>query len=334
MRKFDNRLRDHIKESVSMLDAIRLVGLESPNRQRKIRSLTNPSDHTPSCHIYSRSFGDKDEHFHDFSTGETGDVIKLVQLAKGCSYGEALQILSGRTSALFTRRPAPVKKIELPDLTDLFEEQPEGSAGSYETAKGWVSGKWSFLTLDDLLQYGIALKNDEKYGDVLWIPHRDQQGIVRGIKVRDFRSGAKYSVTGSTFSSGLYAVTPQNVDNSVSIIVEGESDLWCLQKWSKGQVDCFALPSGASTWRKEWCKTLEQYKVIILAFDDDEAGRNATQKALLDTGIDRTGILTPPGGRFAEAIEEADQWLEPIMKWAFNSVCSSKELESSSIIHR
>ena len=244
--KFDNRLRDHIKESVSMVQVLEMLGMEPPNRQNKIRSITNAGDNTPSLHIW-------DDHWFDFSTGVGGDQIKFVQVVTGCSFGEALKMLGGKAGITTQRRSKHRSdaRQKLDDLTKRFDDEPVGSAAAQARAAGFVASKWPFLNLDDLVGFGVKVCEH-----ALWIPHRDRQDIIRGIKVRDTHSGVKHAVKGSRFTSFLYRVRPVG-RSEVALLVEGESDLWCTQKWVTSRaldraVKVYALPGGAGTWRDEW----------------------------------------------------------------------------------
>ena len=307
--KFDNRLRDHIKESVSMEQVLELLGMEPPNRQHKIRSLTNSADNTPSLHVYH-------DHWYDYSTGQGGDQIRFVELVTGCTFGEALSMLGGK-AGISTRTKYGSSKPKLADLTKRFDDEPIGSLKAHARAAGWVAGKWPFLELDDLTGFGVKVAEH-----ALWIPHRDLKGVVRGIKVRDTHSGAKHAVTGSRFVSSLYRVE-EVLTSGVALLVEGESDLWCVQKWINSRdlgtdVRVYALPGGAGTWRDEWLPVFDFHHVTILCLDDDKVGREATLRLTETIGAHRAGSLVPPGGRVAEAIDDADQWLEPVLRWGLS----------------
>lgn len=307
--KFDNRLRDHIKESVSMEQVLELLGMEPPNRQHKIRSVANPGDNTPSLHIYH-------DHWFDYSTGQGGDQIKFVEMVTGCTFGEALSMLGGKAT-VSTRSKYGISRPKLDDLTKRFDDEPVGSEAAQARAAGWVAGKWPFLTLDDLAGFGVKVCEH-----ALWIPHRDRQDVIRGIKVRDTHSGVKHAVKGSRFTSFLYRVRPVG-RAEVALLVEGESDLWCTQKWVTSRaldraVKVYALPGGAGTWRDEWTSIFDAHPVTILCLDDDKAGREATLRLTETIGAHRAGSLVPPGGRVAEAIDDADQWLEPVVKWGIS----------------
>ena len=303
---FDNSLRDHVKETVTMHRVLEILSLEPPDRSGKIKSIINHGERTPSLHIYSY-------HWHDFSSGQRGDQIEFVQQYTGCSYREALDKLSGGTTSFASKRRREWKPPPPPDLTATFDTEPEASPLGVQRAAGYVTAKWPFLTLGDLIDFGV-----KPCETALWSPHRDIKGVVRGIKIRDVVSNSKYAVTGSKFTGQLYRVRPCP-GAPVAIICEGESDLWCLTKWCQQSqfrtlVQPVSLPAGAGTWRTEWHGELESFKTIIVMLDGDIPGQAASKHIMQVLGEARTGSLIPPHGRLAESISEADHWLAPIIR--------------------
>ena len=105
---FDNSLRDHVKETVTMHRVLEILSLEPPDRSGKIKSIINHGERTPSLHIYSY-------HWHDFSSGQRGDQIEFVQQYTGCSYREALDKLSGGTTSFASKRRREWKPPPPPD---------------------------------------------------------------------------------------------------------------------------------------------------------------------------------------------------------------------------
>ena len=301
MKRPSDDLRDQVKSTVTMSEALDILGFEQPNRSGKIRSIQNSGERTPSLHVYERDW-------YDYSTGEGGDVIDFAMKARGLSYHEALERLSGRRldpMVVKKRQPSP-KKME--NLTETFVSEPWASPEGARAAEKFVASKWPYLTLDDVLGFDVKATETE-----LWVPHTDSDGVIRGIKRRTFENGSKYAVTGSSFTSQLYRVRFL-LDTPLAVLVEGESDLWCVEKWIRHndlhqQVFVYGLPSGAATWRPEWGNQLARHKHTFICLDDDLAGHQAA-KRIIDE-LPSASRVNPPGGRVAEAIETADEWLAP-----------------------
>lgn len=301
MKRRSDDLRDQVKSTVTMSEALDILGFEQPNRSGKIRSIQNPGERTPSLHCYERDW-------YDYSTGEGGDVIDFAMKARGLSYHEALERLSGRRldpMVVKKRQPAPKKAA---NLTETFVSEPWASPEGYRAAETFVSSKWPYLTLSDVLGFDVKATETE-----LWVPHTDSDGIIRGIKRRTFENGSKYAVTGSTFTSQLYRVRFL-LDTPLAVLVEGESDLWCVEKYIRINdlhrlVFVYALPAGAATWRSEWKDQLAQHRHTFICLDDDLAGHQAA-KRIIDE-LPSASRINPLGGRVAESIEIADKWLAP-----------------------
>ena len=285
-------VRDEVKRTVTMAEVVRMCGLSDP-KHRKIRSIFNPAEKTPSLHLY-------DYDWYDFSTGKGGDQITFVQEARGVSYRQALEIL-GRGMPLAVRpreRFANDMPYEPPDFTARFENLIES-----EEVDQWeelVQGKWPYLRLVDLFAFGCKVTAT---GD-LWIPHwvPDSSGehYVRGIKVRHLPDGAKSSVTGSAFTVGLYRPTPRRRTTPHALITEGESDAWVMAKMlDKRDVTVYGLPSGASTLKDRYLDELMEYSTVSTVFDDDQPGVDAVNWFLENRPS--VNVIEVPGGRVAEA---------------------------------
>jgi len=291
--------RDQVKATLTMLEVLSILGFEPPNREGKISSLQNRDERTPSLHIYEKDW-------FDYSTGKGGDVIDFAMQAKGLTYHEALERLSDkRFDPMRVKKNRPgIKPME--NLSVRFREEPEATGQGYQKAEQFVERKWPFLQIEDLLDFGVKATDTE-----LWTPHEDASGIIRGVKIRSTSNGSKRAVTGSTFTSQLYKVRELE-STPLAVLVEGESDLWCVEKWLRinGLASAafgYALPSGAATWRPNWKDSFNRHQHTLVCLDDDLAGKLATDRILEE--LKTATAVAPPGGRVAEAIETADQWL-------------------------
>ena len=124
-----------------------------------------------------------------------------------------------------------------------------------------------------------------KDGDVLRFHYFDDAGILRGCKIKTKEKVFKYEgeVPGTLFGQHLFPATGKRV-----VITEGELDAASCQEAMPGW-PMVSLPSGAAAARKAIQRALpwlQGYEEIVLFFDNDDAGRKATEEA--------AGIL-PPG---------------------------------------
>lgn len=292
------RLRDDIKRTMTMDEVLRILGLPEPNRQRKIRSIFNSAERTPSLHVYQYDW-------YDYSTGNGGDQIAFVMAVTGKGYVQALEMLGrGQPLAVRPRKETEVP-FELPNYTARYQSKKTAQNG--EAWAQWertVLEKWPYLGMSGLAELSVGKLVDGDGKAEFWIPHWHQpdEGTARivGIKVRGL-DGAKYAVEGSCFIAGLYRPIYPFRDATHALVVEGESDAWVMCKMLKGRdVTVYGLPSGAGALKPRFAKELENYETVGLAFDDDDPGHKAESWFL--ERLPRTAwVVDVPGGRVAEA---------------------------------
>ena len=115
-------------------------------------------------------------------------------------------------------------------------------------------------------------------GDVLRFHYFDSSGILKGCKVKTKNKIFTYEgeTTGTLFGQHLFPTTGKRV-----VITEGELDAASCQEVMSGW-PMVSLPSGAAASRKSIQRALQWlqgYEEIVLFFDNDEAGRKATEEA-------------------------------------------------------
>jgi len=129
----------------------------------------------------------------------------------------------------------------------------------------------------------ISEKICEKYkvyrdGDVLRFYYHDENGVPVGAKIKTPDKSFSYEgeTPGTFFGQHLFPSHGKRV-----VITEGELDaVSCFEAMPGWQM--VSLPSGAAAAKKavqrqlQW---LQGYNEIVLFFDNDEAGRQATQEA-------------------------------------------------------
>lgn len=265
---------DYIRGSLTPLDIVEMA----PDVEvigSKIRSPWNPDERTPSCHLW-------EDGFYDFSTGKGGDVLDLyMKLADVPLQVAVRRLLEG--SFRIEADPDRVVRtpLELPDLTSFLIGLPMHSSAELE--------KWN-------QKLGCSMIDVRGDGERVYIPHW-HDGRVRGIKLRT-AWGDKSAVPGSTFAVGLYwpgDIRKHPEGATTLYITEGETDAWTLlTRCESSTVHVASLPSGAGLWKDAWLPSLEQYQTIYTAFDNDRAGRQATEKVRNSIGWGRWKELAVP----------------------------------------
>ena len=133
-----------------------------------------------------------------------------------------------------------------------------------------------------------------KDGDVLRFYYFDDAGVVKGCKVKTKSKLFTYEgeTPGTLFGQHLFPATGKRV-----VITEGELDAASCSEAMPGW-PMVSLPSGAAAARKSIQRSLQWlqgYEEIVLFFDNDEAGRKASEEA--------AGVL-PPGKTKIARLEE------------------------------
>lgn len=268
-----------LKTTVSMVDMVELCGHDVT--KDKVRPPWNPTERTPSTHLY-------EDHFYDYASGKHGDIFDWLAeediaqgeeprpLPKAVSYIRKLALRGGR-------EPGDVDAQPVRNLEQLLQHLPHHQV---DTLLGL-----------DVRGYGL---HQTAAGDV-YVPHyeyRPSSGVlVYGIKIR-YAHGSKGSVPGSQFTHRLY--DPYGwVDadyGDTCVITEGESDCWALISTfdRPGLHRVLALPSGSSAWKDHWLEDLAPYGTVYVCFDNDRAGKQATEKVMRKIGYDRAKELRVP----------------------------------------
>jgi twinkle protein len=138
-------------------------------------------------------------------------------------------------------------------------------------------------TAERLQKRGISEKVCQQYkiyrdGELLRFHYCDSSGILKGCKVKTKNKVFSYEgeVPGTLFGQHLFPATGKRV-----VITEGELDAASCQEVMSGW-PMVSLPGGAAAAKKSIQRNLEWlqgYEEIVLFFDNDEAGRKATEEA-------------------------------------------------------
>jgi len=125
-----------------------------------------------------------------------------------------------------------------------------------------------------------------RYGNTLRFPYYNDSGQVVGFKIKSKKKDFHYEggKTDQLFGQHLFPTSGKRI-----VITEGELDAASCYEVMSGW-PMVSLPHGAASAKKDLQKAipfLQGYQEIVLFFDNDEAGRTATELA--------SGIL--PSGR-------------------------------------
>lgn len=133
-------------------------------------------------------------------------------------------------------------------------------------------------------KYGVTLEHDRESGQILkhHYPYYEQGGDVVGTKVRNCPSKDFYT-TGTMEGTGLFGQNVWSKGGKFVTITEGEIDAMAVAEMFDGKYPVVSLKRGAAAAAKdikeslEWLETFEK---VVICFDNDAAGKKASQEVM------------------------------------------------------
>lgn len=192
-----------------------------------------------------------------------GDVIDLIQRFRNISFEAAIDYLDPQIKA---------KKKEMIKM----------SAEKYLESRG--------LTAETLAKFNIRAG---KYGsaEVVIIP------LENGNKYRKMVQVAPKFVQDAGTNGSLYKTKPAQ---KKVILTEGELD--AVRLWQETGYPVWSGTSGASTFLEKWRKDFEAVEKVYICYDNDDAGREGSERVISVLGEDRCCRIILPS--FAKDITE------------------------------
>ena len=155
---------------------------------------------------------------------------------------------------------------ERDDLAEAFDSyKPLPDSGQSQILDGFLASK--NLTHQSLLRLGARLSDDT----VLAFPYEV------GIKYRDIVTGRRWAYHDSRFKR--LKIVRHGADPTARVLLaEGETDAaWLAANYP---LDVAVLPAGALKWTDEFRHQLDNYEVVYVALDNDEAGEKGARQIL------------------------------------------------------
>lgn len=126
-------------------------------------------------------------------------------------------------------------------------------------------------------RYGVSTYKGKPCHVAQWF---DSTGTVRAQKLRF--ADKSFTILGDKHYMGLFGLDLVRDQGKRIVITEGELDCLAAHQ-ALGTWPVVSLPNGASTAKKAILKDLEKleaYEIVVLAFDQDEAGFKATEECV------------------------------------------------------
>jgi 5S rRNA maturation endonuclease (ribonuclease M5) len=244
----------------------------------KIKSLFNSKERTPSMCIY---FDTKVKlyKYKDFSTGKGGSAIDLVKDLNNLSYHKACNIIVEQYNdyVLHNNGGYDVKE---------FKEQSKYKVDKY-TFRQWTTQDQYFWT-----QFNIGSKILEEYCvrplAYYTMVKDNKELVISGNYVYGYftKGGELYKIyQPKTFDKKFlkirdYLQGEQHLeDNDYLMILSSLKDMMSLRSLKLSNINIVAPDSENSMIKKDTMEEfIEEYKKVIVMFDNDEAGIKAMEK--------------------------------------------------------
>ena len=335
--------KEEIKSRLSVEDVVgQYVELKRAGRNLKGRSPWGV-DKTPSFMVSPEK-----GIWHDFSANKGGDIFTFIMEVEGISFREALEKLaaragveltkySGSDSAVTKRKTRAREALALATkyyqaclvrnksvCEYVFYKRNLNRATVSEFKIGYAPASGKALT-NVLKKRGFTEQELDTAGllnrfktdlfrDRMTVPFIDTSGNIIGFTARILKDGEpKYLNTPETilfnkskFIFGLYQAKEAIRRSGFVVIVEGNMDV--ISSHQAGVKEAVATSGTAMT--EQHLKTLSNLTSDIrLAYDGDEAGIKATERAIMlagDLGVDLTVISDYHGAKDPDELIQKD----------------------------
>ena len=276
------RYREELEPYMDQFNNVRLTGMEF------ISSSPFREDNSPSFSLNLETglwidFGSSDDIWNK------GNFIKLMAFLSGEHYDD----VANRYKQYHIERLSDVSEFSLNVELDLPEEYRTFDLNDFDY--------WSFSSnylsnrgITDKALRSFKVGYDHKNKAVA-IPYFDTKSKLVNIKYRKVgRKQFYYLPNGQPIGHHVYGLhMVKRVKAPRIFVVESEID--CLYLWGLG-VPAVALGSAHLSKRQEELLDLSGVTELVLAFDNDKAGRNATNNATKRLGgkYELSRIVFPP----------------------------------------
>lgn len=307
-------VKEEIKSRLSVEDVVgEYIELSRAGRSLKGRSPWGV-DKTPSFMVSPEK-----GIWHDFSANKGGDIFTFIMEVEGISFREALEKLAAKAGVELKKyqgdRKVSERKLRAREALELATKYYQFALSKNKTVLEYVFYKrnlnkatvkefrigYAPSTKDALIKFLGSKKYSKKeltdagllnqYGGDLFrkrmmIPFIDTNGIVIGYTARTLEKDGtpKYLNTPETllfnksrFVFGLYQAKPTIREKNYVVIVEGNMDV--ISSHQAGVKTAVATSGTAMT--EQHLKILSNLTSDVrLAYDGDEAGLKATERAI------------------------------------------------------
>lgn len=226
--------------------------------------------------------GDKAGVWADFASGESGDLLDLWAVSRGCDIGQAIR----EAKDWLGIRDVPLhgKRAEATPIT-----RPAGIRGLGDGELHWLREERK-LSAEAIAAYKLVSRGT----GVIAFPYLLPDSALVGMKFRATSEDKYWAEAGSSKALFGWQAIPQTARSVV--LCEGE--LKALAWWDYGHPALSVPFGGGGKGKQDWIETeydrLARFDVIYLAMDEDQAGRQAAEEIIQRLGPERCAVVSHP----------------------------------------
>ena len=227
----------------------------------------------------------------DFANDQGGDLLDLWAAVRCCSVAEAMQQAAQFLGVSLAMPERPAKAYTRPKRQADVAKPKAG-------ARDWLLGRGLTEATLEAFKIGEQVRGGKTYAVFPYLP----DGELVNAKSRnvDDKRDMRQESGAEPCLFGWHLVDPKE---RTVVLAEGEIDAMTLHQFGHAALSCNA-GAGNHQWIESDWERLQRFSDIVLAYDDDEAGRKGAQEVARRLGFERCRIATFPGFKDAnEALQ-------------------------------
>jgi len=289
---------ERIKETWTIAQAWAKLGLPGDGTKRMVKSPFR-DERTPSFSIFANG-----TRWHDFGSGEGGDVVDLVRTALNIGTVEAIKWFGLPQEQVPTPRRIVPPKLRVFKWDARQVEQARGmviSSMERETLQRWADGR-RLGPIDRFVEEGSLKALGRKPVFV----------YRQGFKIRHDPDSSRSNrwVTGGN-EHNLWRVETLSQRPRLVIVAEGETDTMAMANMIERPDVAVVGAPGAGWPIDQFVRVFQTLgAVVVVGMDDDTAGRTGAEKAtrlLTDNGVRAHNLTSGIEGRDFGDLADAER---------------------------
>lgn len=245
----------------------------------------------PGQSLSVRVSGAKRGVWKDFATDQAGDLLDLWAAVRCCSVSEAMQQAAQFLGVSLTMPERPAKTYTRPKR-QADVAKPKAGARDWLLARGLTDA-----TLD-AFKIGEQVRGGKTYAVFPYL--RDGELVNAKSRDVDDKRSMRQEAGAEPCLFGWHLIDPKE---RTVVLAEGEIDAMTLHQFGHPALSCNA-GAGNHQWIENDWERLQRFSDIVIAYDDDEAGRKGAQEVARRLGFERCRIAIFPGFKDAnEALQ-------------------------------